>query len=314
MDKQTRIYLAGHLGLAGSAIARALRASGYQNIITKNHQDLELLDQVATDNFFKAYQPQVVILCAAKVGGILANSTYPYDFCYQNLSIQNNVISSAHKYNVQRFIFLASSCIYPKLASQPIREEYLLTGTLEETNHAYAIAKLAGVELINSLRKQHNRSYITLMPTNLYGIGDSYDTNHSHVFAALIKKIHQAKISNQPTVTLWGTGKPRREFLFSDDLGDAVCHLLQLDEPTFTSFDMLNVGVGRDGTILELAQTIAQILQTNVTFTFDTSKPDGTPQKLLDVSRLKSLGWSAKTPLETGVSIAYQDFLQNHST
>ena len=307
MNKNTKIYIAGHRGLAGSAIVRALQAHGYTNLLTRTHAELDLTNQQAVDNFFATEKPDAVILAAAKVGGILANSTYPADFIYQNLAIQNNVIHAAANNNVQRLLFLGSSCIYPRDCPQPIKEEYLLTGPLEETNKAYAIAKIAGIEMCAAYNQQHGTQFLCAMPTNLYGPGDNYDLNTSHVLPALMRKALTAKNENQPSFTVWGTGTPRREFLYSDDLGDACALLLSLPWETISAafpkpnLPLINVGYGEDLTIRELAEAIAHATGFNGAIEWDRSKPDGTPQKLMDSGRMRALGWKPRTTLPAGL-------------
>ena len=302
------IFLAGHKGLAGSAIHRALLHS-QNTIITKSRNEVDLTDNDQVENLFKNNSFDVVIIAAAKVGGIMANKTYPYDFIYHNLVIQTNVINCAHKYDVNRLIFLGSSCIYPREAQQPLMEEFLLSGHLEQTNQSYAIAKIAGIEMIRALRIQHNRNYIALMPTNLYGIGDNYHPQNSHVLPALIRKSHEAKIANQKKILVWGSGKPRREFLCSDDLASAVVHLLGLDDELFNKHCIMNVGYGFDYTIAELVERINAIVGFKGKVEYQTSMPDGTYQKLLDSSLINKLGWSAKISLDEGIALSYQDYL-----
>jgi len=319
VDKQSRIYVAGHRGLVGSALVRSLRRHGYKNIVTRSHADLDLTDAAATDAFFSSEKPDCVFLAAAKVGGINANNTYPAEFIRDNLVIQENVIHLAWKHGVRRLFFLGSSCIYPKLAPQPIKEEYLLTGPLEPTNRPYALAKIAGIEMCWSYNRQYGTQYLAVMPTNLYGLGDNYDLANSHVLPALIRKCHEAKQTNSPSVSVWGTGTPRREFLYSDDMADACVHLMSLpderSQPLLASDrndglpPIVNIGVGSDITIKELAETVSRIVGFNGKIVFDPSKPDGTPRKLLDVSRLSNLGWTATTSLSEGIALAYQDFL-----
>ena len=307
MNKNTKIYIAGHRGLAGSAIVRALQAQGYTNLLTRTHAELDLTNQQSVNNFFASEKPDTVILAAAKVGGILANSTYPADFIYQNLAIQTNVIHAAANSKVQRLLFLGSSCIYPRDCAQPIKEEYFLTGPLEETNTAYAIAKIAGIEMCAAYNQQHGTQFLCAMPTNLYGPGDNYDLNTSHVLPALMRKAITAKNENQPSFTAWGTGTPRREFLYSDDLGEACEMLLSLRWETISAafpkpnLPLINVGYGEDLTIRELAEAIAQATGFNGAIEWDRSKPDGTPQKLMDSARMRALGWSPRTTLPDGL-------------
>jgi GDP-L-fucose synthase len=315
MDQAARIYVAGHTGLAGSAIQRALARAGYANLVLRRHSELELTDARAVAEFFRREQPEYVFLAAAKVGGILANSTYPADFIRENLAVQLNVIHEAWRAKVKRLLFLGSSCIYPRDCPQPMKEEHLLSGPLEPTNRAYALAKIAGVEMCWSYNRQHGTRYLATMPTNLYGPGDSYDLQNSHVLPALIRKIHEANQAGAKQVTLWGSGRPRREFLFSDDLGEACVFLMRQPDASFDKLiaasqaPLINVGAGTDQTIAELASLIAEVLEYRGEFVYDASKPDGTPRKLLDVSRLFAMGWKPKTSLREGVAFAYQDFL-----
>lgn len=305
MDRSSRIYVAGHRGLVGSAICRRLRREGYSNLIVSDRSQLDLTNQPAVDAFFASEKPEYVFLAAAKVGGILANSTYPVDFLRDNLSIELNVIDAAYRHGVKKLESLGSSCIYPKLAPQPIKEEYLLTSPLEPTNEWYAIAKIAGIKLAQAYRKQHGFHAISLMPTNLYGPGDHFDLKASHVLPALMRKAHEARVSEAPEMVVWGTGAPRREFMHVDDLADVALFLmLQYDEA-----DIINVGVGTDLTIRELAELVCRVVGYDGSLVFDASKPDGTPQKLLDVSRLRALGWQARIPLEDGIRETYQWFL-----
>jgi GDP-L-fucose synthase len=307
MQPNSRIYIAGHRGLVGSAIHRELLRRGYRNILTRTHEELDLGDEVAVDAFFSDEKPEYVFLAAAKVGGILANNNYPADFIRDNLVIQTNVIESSRNAGVKRLLFLGSSCIYPKLCPQPIKEEYLLTGPLEPTNRPYAIAKIAGIEMCWSYNRQYGTRYLAAMPTNLYGPGDNFDLASSHVLPALIRKTVEAKAAGAKEVEVWGTGTPRRELLYSDDLAQACCFLMNLDDDRFGSLlvedtpPLINIGSGEDVTIRELAETVARVLDFNGTLVFDTTKPDGTPQKLLDVSRLHSLGWHHSTNLEQGI-------------
>jgi GDP-L-fucose synthase len=303
------IYVAGHRGLVGSAIWRRLADSGYERLVGFSSQELDLRDQSAVDHMVERVRPDIVILAAARVGGILANATEPADFLEDNLRIQVNVMSAARKSGVQRLLFLGSSCIYPKFAAQPITEDSLMTGELEVTNDAYAVAKIAGIKHIQALRRQFGVHYISAMPTNLYGPGDNFSLTKSHVMPALIRRIHKAKVTNAKTVTIWGTGIPRREFLFIDDLADAIVFLLE----HYDSPDPINVGVGTDITIRELAETIAEVVRWSGEFLFDAEKPDGTPRKLLNVSRLTELGWNASTPLQVGINRTYDWFLANQS-
>ena len=303
MEKTSKIYVAGHNGMVGSAIVRKLKAEGYENIITRSSKELDLRDQKSVSDFFAAEKPDYVFLAAAKVGGILANNIYRADFLFENLMIQNNVIHSAYQNEVTKLMFLGSSCIYPKLAPQPLKEEYLLTGELEPTNEPYAIAKIAGIKLCDAYRSQYGCNYISVMPTNLYGPNDNYDLNNSHVLPALIRKVITAKNNNESTVTIWGTGTPKREFLYVDDLADACYYLMQ----TYNEPGLVNIGVGEDVSILELAQLVVKIVGFEGEIITDTSKPDGTPRKLMDVSKLNAQGWKAKVSLEEGITKVYQD-------
>jgi len=322
MDKNAKIYVAGHRGLVGSAIVRNLQAAGYTNLLLRTHADLDLTNQEATAAFFKAEKPDYVFLAAAKVGGIVANNTYPADFIRDNLLIQSNIIHAAYVNQVKRLLFLGSSCIYPKLAPQPMREEHLLTGPLEPTNRPYALAKIAGVEMCWSYNRQYGTKYLAAMPTNLYGPGDNYHPENSHVIPALIRKFHEAKVSGASTVTVWGTGTPKREFLYSDDMADACVFLMNLPDDKYESLlgsdesqtgkfepPLINIGVGHDVSISELAQTVSATVGYTGGITFDTTKPDGTPRKLMDVSRLKKMGWNAPTLLTIGLDIAYSEFV-----
>jgi GDP-L-fucose synthase len=306
------IYIAGHKGLVGSAVARRLKDRGFGNLILRDHGELDLTRQADVEEFFRTERPEYVVLAAGKVGGILANSSYPGDFIYQNLAIALNVIHAAHKSGVRKLINLGSSCIYPKLAPQPLKEEYLLTGPLESSNEAYAVAKIAGVKLCAHLNHQYKTNFLSVMPTNLYGINDNYDPSSSHVFPALIRKIHEAKEKHEG-VTLWGDGSPYREFLFADDLADALILLLQKYDAADVG-EIINVGTGKDITIKDLAQLIAEVIGYKGGFTWDVSKPNGTPRKLLDVSKITALGWTAKTGLREGIERAYRDYLKNRSS
>ncbi|NPV38353.1 GDP-L-fucose synthetase [Brevinematales bacterium NS] len=302
MEKNAKIYVAGHRGLVGSAIVRALEREGYTHIVVRTHQELDLTKQAEVEAFFASERPEYVFLSAAKVGGILANATYPADFIYQNLAIATNVIHTAYTYGVKKLLFLGSSCIYPKLCPQPIKEEYLLTGSLEVTNEAYAVAKIAGLEMTKFYRQQYGCDFISAMPTNLYGPHDNFDLQNSHVIPALLRKFYEAKKNNQRSVTVWGTGSPRREFLYIDDLADALVFLMN----HYSDGLHINVGVGEDVSIRELVEMIRRISGFEGEVIYDTSKPDGTPRKLLDVSRLFSLGWRPKVSLEEGLRLAYQ--------
>jgi GDP-L-fucose synthase len=305
-----RIFVAGHRGMAGSAITRRLRSGGYENLLTAGRDILDLTDPLAVAEWFAAYRPEVVVLAAAKVGGILANNTYPADFLLENLKIQNNIIENAWRHGSRRLLFLGSSCIYPKLAPQPICEESLLTGALEPTNEWYAIAKITGIKLCDALRRQHGFDAISLMPTNLYGPGDNYHATNSHVLPALIRRFHEAKQSDSPVVTCWGSGSPRREFLHVDDLADAAIFCLENWRPEPDDCPFLNVGTGSDVTIRELATMVAESLGYEGKIEWDASKPDGTPRKLLDVSRLASLGWRAQIPLPNGLRNTVAEFTE----
>ncbi len=305
MEKNAKIYIAGHRGMVGSAIHRKLAKEGYSEIVTRSSAELDLRDQLAVERFFDLEKPDYVFLAAAKVGGIVANNTFRADFLYENLAIQNNVIHQAYKHGVKKLMFLGSSCIYPKLAPQPLKEEYLLTGLLEETNEPYAIAKIAGIKMCEAYRAQYGCNFISVMPTNLYGFNDNYHPEHSHVLPALIRRFHEAKINNTPQVTIWGSGSPMREFLFADDLAEACYYLMQnYDEP-----GLINIGTGEDISIKELAQLIKKVIGYEGALTFDSSKPDGTPRKLMDVSKLHKQGWRHKVALEQGIKLAYEDFL-----
>ena len=309
MDLNAKIFVAGHRGMVGSAIVRRLQQAGHTQVITRTRQELDLTNQQAVHDFMAAEKPAYVYIAAAKVGGIQANNTYRADFIYENLVIECNLIHACHVAGVQRLMFLGSSCIYPKLAPQPLREDCLLTGALEPTNEPYAIAKIAGIKLCEAYNAQHGRQYISVMPTNLYGINDNYDLHNSHVLPALIRKAHEAKQRGDAHLVVWGTGTPMREFLYADDLADACVHLMDsgYDGP------LVNIGTGTDVTIRELAETVVRVVGFEGELQFDTSKPDGTPRKLMDVSRLRGLGWQARTKLEDGIQLAYQDFLQRHA-
>lgn len=309
MNKDSKIYVAGYRGMVGSAIYRKLQAEGYNNIIVSGSAELDLRNTVAVNEFFQKNKPEYVFLAAAKVGGILANNVYPADFLYDNLMIQSNVIEAAYRNDVQKLLFLGSSCIYPKFAPQPLQEESLLSGYLEPTNEAYAIAKIAGIKLCQAHYKQHGCRFISVMPTNLYGIGDNYHSENAHVLPALLRRFHEAKESNLEEVVIWGTGTPLREFMFADDLGAACYFLMQRYEKP----DIINVGTGEETTILELAHLIAEVVGYNGRIGFDRTKPDGTPRKLLDSSRLHSLGFHHQTSLKEGIGLAYQDFLSKIS-
>lgn len=307
MDKNGKIYVAGHRGMVGSAIVRALEKNGYHNIVTRTHKELDLTRQDAVEAFFEEEKPDYVFLAAAKVGGIVANNEAPADFLYENMILEMNVIHSAFKNNVKKLMFLGSSCIYPRMCPQPIKEEYLLTGALEQTNEAYALSKISGLKYCEYLNRQYNTDYISVMPTNLYGPNDNYHPTHSHVLPALIRRFHEAKVDNLPYVTCWGTGKPLREFLYVDDLADACVFLMN----NYSGNETVNLGTGKELTIKELTELVAKVIGYTGEIRWDSSKPDGTPRKLLDVSKLESLGWHYKTELEEGIRLSYQDFLTN---
>ena len=307
MDKSGKIYVAGHRGMVGSAIVRALEKNGYNNIITRTHKELDLTRQEAVEDFFVKEKPDYVFLAAAKVGGIVANNEAPADFLYDNMILEMNVIHSAFKNNVKKLMFLGSSCIYPRMCPQPIKEEYLLTGSLEQTNEAYALSKISGLKYCEYLNRQYHTDYISVMPTNLYGPNDNYHPTHSHVLPALIRRFHEAKVNNLPYVTCWGTGKPLREFLYVDDLADACVYLMN----TYSGDETVNLGTGKELTIKELTELVAKVIGYKGEVRWDTSRPDGTPRKLLDVSKLESLGWQYKTELEDGIRLSYEDFLNN---
>jgi GDP-L-fucose synthase len=302
MKTTDRIFVAGHRGLVGSALVRSLTSKGYHNLISRTRAELDLLDATAVNNFFGDEKPTYVFLAAAKVGGIWANNTYPADFIYENLQIQNNVIDAAHRHGVTKLLFLGSSCIYPKLAPQPIKEEYLLTGPLEPTNEPYAIAKIAGISMCQSYHRQYGSNFISVMPTNLYGEYDNFDPKTSHVLPALLRRFHEAKIASSPAVTVWGTGTPKREFLHVDDMAAACVHLME----NYNCPEIVNIGTGEDVTIKELAETIAEVVGYQGEIVWDIEKPDGTPRKLLDVSRLHSLGWQHTIGLKDGIARTYE--------
>jgi len=304
MKSDGSVYVAGHRGLVGSALVRALERHGFANVLRRSHAELDLTARGAVDAFFAEQRPAYVFLAAARVGGIVANDTYPADFIRDNLAIQLHVIDAAHRFGVEKLLFLGSSCIYPKLCPQPMKEEYLLTGALEPTNSAYAVAKIAGIEMCKAYRRQYGCHFISVMPTNLYGPGDNYDLETSHVLPALIRKIHEAKAAGAATVTIWGTGSPRREFLHADDLAEACLFVMErYDEP-----GIINIGVGEDVTIRDLAEMVAEATGFTGELVFDTSKPDGTPRKLLDVSRLTALGWQAQIPLREGIRRTVEEY------
>ena len=315
MNKNIKIYIAGHRGLAGSAIVRRLQAKGYNNLVTRAHAELELRNQAAVQDFFADEKPDYVILAAAKVGGIYANNTYPAEFIQDNLVIQSNVIHSAYQNKVERLLFLGSSCIYPKNAPQPMTEDCLLTGPLEPTNRPYALAKIAGIEMCHAYNRQYGTRYMAAMPTNLYGPNDNYDLNNSHVLPALIRKMHEAKQRGDKEVVVWGTGTPRREFLYSEDMADACIFLLEQNEARIASLfnedkpPLVNIGCGEDLTIRELAELVAAVVGFNGNLAFDPSKPDGTMRKVMDVTRINKLGWQHTMQLKDGIALSYQDML-----
>lgn len=319
MNKNVKIYIAGHRGLAGSAIVRELHRQGYTNTVTRTHAELDLEDGQATRKFFEQERPEIVFLAAAKVGGIHANNTYPVDFLMSNLLIEANICRAAHATEVDRLVFLGSSCIYPRDCPQPIREEFLLTGPLEATNRPYALAKIAGIEMCWSYNRQFGTKWLAAMPTNLYGPGDNYDLNNSHVLPALIRKMHEAKVSGENKVILWGSGKPRREFLYVDDLANALVYLATLDGKNYdplvdpSQCPLINVGTGKDLTIGELAEAVANVVGYTGKFVQDTSKPDGTMRKVMDVSKIEGLGWKANTTLQKGINITYKEFCKIHA-
>ena len=309
MEKDAKIYIAGHRGMVGSAIHRKLSELGYNNIVTRTSSELDLRNQQAVADFFDQEKPDYVFLAAAKVGGIMANNTYRADFIYENMAIQNNVIKSSYDNKVKKLMFLGSSCIYPKMAPQPLNEDMLLTGTLEPTNEPYAIAKIAGIKMAEAFRDQYGCNFISVLPTNLYGLNDNYHPQNSHVLPALIRRFHEAKINQLPEVMIWGTGTPLREFLFSDDLADACVFLMNnYDEKQF-----VNIGIGEDLSIKELAELIKDVIGYQGTISFDSSKPDGTPRKLMDVSKLHALGWKHRVNLREGIQLAYADFLKKEA-
>ena len=307
MEKNAKIYVAGHRGLVGSAIVRSLERNGYTNVIGRTHSELDLLDQVAVRDFFEKEKPEYVVLAAAKVGGINANNTSPADFAYENMQIQCNVIKCCHDYKVKKLLFLGSTCIYPRMAEQPIVEDALLTGPLETTNEAYAIAKISGLEMCKFFKRQYGDNFISCMPTNLYGPHDNYELTGSHVLPAMIRKFHEAKINNNPEVVLWGTGSPLREFLYVDDMADACVFLLE----NYDGEQHVNIGTGKELTIKELAETVKRVVGFEGNIVWDSSMPDGTPRKLTDVTKLHSLGFTHKVDLEEGVQKAYQWFKEN---
>ncbi len=318
MDKAAKIYVAGHRGLAGSALVRQLRRQGHDNLLLRPHAELELTDQAAVRDFFQREKPDYVFLAAAKVGGIVANSSYPAEFIYGNLAVQANVLHESWRAGVKRLLFLGSSCIYPRDCPQPIKEEYLLTGPLEPTNRPYAVAKIAGIEMCWSYNRQYGTGFLAAMPTNLYGPGDSYDLKNSHVLPALIRKMHEATKAGSEEVIIWGTGSPLREFLYSEDMAEACVHLLELAPQEFSKLitdrepPLVNIGYGEDLSIAELARVVARAVGFRGKLRFDTSKPDGTPRKLLDSARINALGWKPRTRMDAGIALAYQDFLGRH--
>lgn len=309
MEKDAKIFVAGHRGMVGSAIVRALKKNGFQNVITRTHQEMDLLRQQEVESFFAEEKPEYVFLAAAKVGGIHANNTYPADFIYQNLMMECNVIHSAWQNQVKKLLFLGSSCIYPRMAPQPIQEEALLTGELEKTNEAYALAKISGLKMCAFYRRQYGCDFISAMPTNLYGPADNYHPENSHVIPALIRKFHEAKVTQSPHVTIWGTGTPLREFLYVDDLAEGLLHLME----HYSDESHVNIGTGTDLSIGELAQVIQRVIGYEGKLEFDASKPDGTPRKVMDVSRIHQMGWKAQTSLEEGLALAYQWVLEHHA-
>lgn len=307
MEKDIKIFVAGHRGLAGSAIVRQLKNKGYANLILQSHEELDLINQQAVIEFFDKEKPEYVFLAAGKVGGIYANSTYPAEFIYNNLQIQNNILHASWKYSIKKLLFLGSSCIYPKLAVQPMAEESLLSGYLEPTNEPYAVAKIAGIITCRSYNEQYGTNFISVMPTNLYGPSDNYHSQNSHVLPALIRRFHEARNNNTPSVKIWGSGAPKREFLYSDDLADACIFLME----NYNDSKIINIGSGKEITIRELSETIKQVVGYRGEIEFDTSKPDGTPRKLLDCTKIHGLGWKPKIPLEQGLALAYKDFQKN---
>jgi len=306
MNKDSKIYVAGHNGMVGSSIVRKLKDLGYNNIITKSKKELDLTNQFQVNHFFHFERPDYVFLAAAKVGGIKANDQFRGDFIYQNIMIQSNIIKASYDNKVKKLLFLGSSCIYPKMSPQPIKEEYLLTGLLEPTNDAYSIAKIAGIKMCQDFNKQYGTNYISVMPTNLYGPNDNYDLNNSHVLPAMIRKFHEAKLEGKDKVEIWGTGTPMREFLYVDDLAEACVYLMN----NYNKSDIVNIGTGQDITIKELALTVKEVVEYEGEIYFNTDMPDGTPRKLLDVSRLKDLGWEYKTSLKDGIKKSYQDYVK----
>lgn len=313
MQRDDKIYVAGHSGLVGSAIVRCLNQNGYRNLVLRRHRELDLTRQGEVEKFFQETKPDYVILAAAKVGGINANNTYPAEFIYQNLMVEANIIQAAHATDVKKLLFLGSSCIYPKHAPQPMKEGHLLTGELEKTNEPYAVAKIAGIKMCAAYNRQYGTNYISVMPTNLYGPGDNYDLQNSHVLPALIRKLHEAKVSGQPEAVVWGSGAPRREFLYSDDLADACLFLMERFDAKDVG-EFVNIGTGEDCTIAEVAGIVAEVVGFTGKLVYDTTKPDGTPRKLLDVSRMTALGWRAKTGLREGLKRSYQDYIERFAS
>lgn len=309
MDKNARIYVAGHNGMVGSAIVKQLNQNGYHNILVKTRGELDLTRQEQVEDFFAKEKIEYVFLAAAKVGGIMANNTYPADFMYENMMLEMNVIKSAFEHKVKKLLFLGSSCIYPRMAAQPIKEEYLLTGELEPTNEAYALAKISGMKYCEYLNKQYNTNFISVMPTNLYGPKDNYHPTNSHVMAAMIQKMHLAKINKSDEVVIWGSGKPLREFLYSEDLADACIYLMN----HYSESETVNIGTGKEICIEDLAKLVKEIVGYEGKLVFDTTKPDGTPRKLLDIGKLKQLGWNYKTQIRDGIRLSYQDYLKNNN-
>lgn len=307
LEKEAKIYVAGHRGMVGSSILRHLLSQGYSNLILRTSAELDLRNQAAVDTFFAQEKPDYVFLAAAKVGGIVANNTYRADFLYENLAIQNHVIHASFVHQVKKLMFLGSSCIYPKMAPQPLKESYLLSGFLEPTNEPYAIAKIAGIKMCEAYRAQYGCQFISVMPTNLYGMNDNYDLENSHVLPAMIRKFHEAKLRGDKSITLWGTGSPKREFLYADDLAKACLYLME----NYNESEFVNIGTGEDVSILELAEMVKKIIGFEGAIHWDTSRPDGTPRKLMDVSKLHQLGWKHEVELLDGIQLAYQDFLQN---
>lgn len=307
LEKEAKIYVAGHRGMVGSSILRHLLSQGYSNLILRTSAELDLRNQAAVDTFFAQEKPDYVFLAAAKVGGIVANNTYRADFLYENLAIQNHVIHASFVHQVKKLMFLGSSCIYPKMAPQPLKESYLLSGFLEPTNEPYAIAKIAGIKMCEAYRAQYGCQFISVMPTNLYGMNDNYDLENSHVLPAMIRKFHEAKLRGDKSITLWGTGSPKREFLYADDLAKACLFLME----NYNESEFVNIGTGEDVSILELAEMVKKIIGFEGAIHWDTSRPDGTPRKLMDVSKLHQLGWKHEVELLDGIQLAYQDFLQN---